>query len=662
MSTGPRFGLLRMATIDRFDPNTGLASIVLNLGEADVFDHSIQIQMPAAWIGPNGEFSGGWPAEGSTIYVGLSEGMQWSFVSYALADDVYRKPKANLLNQSELTALADWTPGGYLTQILNASGTDFIHILSSPNDGVSIGDGTSRLQIDPNTGIITNTYAQNMAFTEAHRHIIGIVQRDRGSIDRDSSALDSHNYLRDSASAVGLDPQTKAGLSTLNPPLTEDHKVYYEYAYQSYDYTTDENEAARLAGEDIIRFKTFSRQNSRADAFSLNLTAPNYLAESIIGTAVDLYGNILDINRQPLPSGLADDLSYTENQENKEQTLTGLLTQQRRSIAYHFELNARKPVPPNVQDNSDYARNRSRLFVDVDKEGQFKINIPASSEAGNIPLLTRYENYCVLKAAEEGGNPNQFIRSNDKIDIISEAYGDGYVQIKSANQEYQPYIVPNDRFTEQPIKLGTAFHNIGSTILTHQAARQPEDQDIIQEYEEAFVNELPRLDKVVTNEITIGENAGGRSGTITLDGSLSVSIGANTVDRQSLWIDCAGGTIANFGRDLQGMSFAGTFDGDIFIQVGGTTVSNDSRFQGMNSSRDGTVDIRVVTNATMTVLRIDSTGVKVYTPGMIDLVSYQNLRLKAFGDMIFDAENIFMYGNDRGTGRYVRKVPGKTLD
>lgn len=649
---GPGYGAMRTATIVSFDPNTGKAQVCINLGQADTFDKLVEIQLPAAWVGPNGYFCGGWPIQGSTIWIATTEGFGWAFVSFDSPDDLWASG-----------ALSDFTSGRFLIQVPKSNNTDYTKVIVDPASGITLGDGNYQFQADPLAKILSNNYAKNMEFTEAHRSIIGLVSRDRDTItDRDSDTLDEHDYEK-GLWTVGLDPSTSAGMYSQNPPLTESHQVYYEYAYQSYNYTTPENESKKLSGEDVEYPSSFSRQTTRADALSLNLTAPNYLAESIIGTVVDIYGNILDINRQTLPSGKSN-LSYSKNKENKEQTFTSLLEQQRRSIAYHFELNARKDSEPDVNNTSDYARLRSRLFIDVDKEGQFKVNIPASSEWGNVPLLTRYENYCVCKADQDGSdNPNKFIRSSDRVDILSEGFGQGAITLKCSNSEYQSYIVPNDRTTTPaaPIKLGTAFHDISKTVLTHQNQRQPSTQNIIQEYNDCFVNTLTRLPKIVSDTVTIGEDAGGRSGTVSMDGSLSVSIGANTIDRQSLWLDCAGGMVSNVGRDKQGISWAGTFDGDIYVQVGGATVSNDSRFPTGNAVKDGVVDIRVVTNATMTVIRVDNTGLRIFTPGSVDIVANQELRLKSLGNMIFDAKNIYMYADDIETTRLVRREPGKTV-
>jgi hypothetical protein len=59
-----------------------------------------------------------------------------------------------------------------------------------------------------------------------------------------------------------------------------------------------------------------------------------------------------------------------------------------------------------------------------------------------------------------------------------------------------------------------------------------------------------------------------RSGQVNLDGSLELNIGANTIDRQSLWLDTAGGIVGNVGRDLNNNSLILGMDGNAFVQVG----------------------------------------------------------------------------------------------
>jgi phage gp45-like len=137
-------------------------------------------------------------------------------------------------------------------------------------------------------------------------------------------------------------------------------------------------------------------------------------------------------------------------------------------------------------------------------------------------------------------------------------------------------------------------------------------------------------------------NAGGRSGSLNFDGSVELNIGANTVDRQSLWMDLAGGMVANVGRDIKNMSAALSLNGDVFVQVGGLGVSTDSRFvQQMNGHIGAVLDIRVFNSGLRaTMIRIDDEGVKILTPGNLSIHSGQDLRITADGDIAIDCETL----------------------
>ena len=181
-------------------------------------------------------------------------------------------------------------------------------------------------------------------------------------------------------------------------------------------------------------------------------------------------------------------------------------------------------------------------------------------------------------------------------------------------------------------------------------------------YPESILNQVtPITDVVSTNIITsgTGANAGGRSGTISLDGMLSVSVGANTIDRQSLWLDMAGGAVINIGRDRFLRSLSAQFDGDVLIQIGGATVDNDSRFPGSNFNndiRDGALDIRIMNSGSMHIIRCDKQGLKIHTPQAIDVVAESDIRLKSVrGNIYLDAENIYVYSGKSGGGRLINR-------
>ena len=142
-----------------------------------------------------------------------------------------------------------------------------------------------------------------------------------------------------------------------------------------------------------------NRRKSRADTLSLSLVAPNYLMESIKGTVVDIFGNILDYNRVPIPVGQGANTLRPNNSPDKAAAFTSIKALERNSFAYHFEINARKnlTVQPNTSiidalsinaDNYNAKLLRSRFSLDVNKEGQFKFNVPSSSETGSIPSIS----------------------------------------------------------------------------------------------------------------------------------------------------------------------------------------------------------------------------------------------------------------------------------
>jgi hypothetical protein len=141
---------------------------------------------------------------------------------------------------------------------------------------------------------------------------------------------------------------------------------------------------------------------------------------------------------------------------------TALRSESRKTIAYHFEINTRKPNPPDltnlssfVNNSSDYIRQKSKFQFDIDKEGQFKLFVPMSSETGNIGLLTRYENYTTARAVKDNTDPRAFIRSSNNIDVLHDVFGQNVINIVGNSDDTKAFAVPVDRQTEKPIGLGT---------------------------------------------------------------------------------------------------------------------------------------------------------------------------------------------------------------
>jgi hypothetical protein len=185
-----------------------------------------------------------------------------------------------------------------------------------------------------------------------------------------------------------------------------------------------------------------------------------------------------------------------------------------------------------------------------------------------------------------------------------------------------------------------------STCITHQLkdflSYQVDGQEIIN------VESISNLKNVVSSEIYIsGEkaNAGGRSGQINLDGSLELNIGANTIDRQSLWLDTSGGLVANIGRDKNKNSAVIGMDGNLLLQVGNFGISTDSRFQEENGLIDAVVDLRVMTKGVFShLIRIDGNGISIMTPGKLNIFAKQDISIKTSSSLSLEAEQIFMNG------------------
>lgn len=665
MHISNKFGSARRGTILKYLGNGNVLVGLDEVGLAQV-PQQFEVPIPMAWSGPNGEFSGGYPTRGSSVSLSQSQGGQWFIDSYL--------PSRGVFTTKDL--LSDLREGRWLTQVKNGN-----RLLVDPKVGIQAGDASAFLQIDPQREILTHNLKMDMEFTEAGRHIRGVIKRDlvensnRGLL---GPPLDSVVY-DDSLYTISLDPTTSPSVTTSgervrNLPLAEEREIVYEFA-NSYVFTNDAEEAARYADEKSFVSKlNQGRRDNRSDALSLGLTFPNHLMETIKGTVVDAFGNVLDLNRNVIPLGQLDKLSLRSNPD-KSDAFTRLRSEHRKGIAFHFELNARKslgldtsnedstapsPTPPDVTDTDNYARDRSRFFIDIDKEGQAKINIPASSETGNLPLLTRYENYSTLLANKDGStDPNLLIRNSSNQEIFLDNFGAASIKLKSTDSLLDGYEAPIDRLTSEPIKYGTAFHDITKTCSTF----LPDFGDVISYDSNHYLNQIEPYEKIVSDTITVSgkdANAGGRSANINLDGFLSLNIGANTVDRQSLWLDCAGGIVSQIGRDKRGISYAANLDGDMIIQVGGIGLGNslDDRFTDQNDAvRLGKVDIRVLSEAgQFTVIRVDSNGVSIATPGHLDFLAGGDVAFKSYGSMSFNAERVTFY-SDCGLVREVERRP-----
>lgn len=647
-------GLLHRGWIDHYDETTGTLFVKLNNAPLTSNNPAIPLPAPHAMFYNNGLFIGTLPFPNTPVILGQGSGGQYYFVSF-LAENLPEVP--------------DLTLGQLLIRA-----NENTKITIDLNNELLFGSDANRLHLNTNLNYLSSNFNNSYSFTQASRKIDGIVKRDlilNTNYDQ-SSKLDNDTY-DDKFYVIGMDPTATANAlitgSSKNPPFVEKRELIYEFQYQS-DVIDDLNESV-LYSNTGSRNQSYifpDRRMSRADTLSLTLAAPNYLMESIKGTVVDIFGNILDLNRNPLPIGKGQDTLRSDNGANKVSAFLKIKELERKSLAYHFEINARKDLTdknghlalPDINSNADHARDRSRLFVDIDKEGQFKINIPASSETGNIALLTRYENYSTF-GPEDNNNPNKLIFRDDNLDIFQDSFAapeatpstsgfnysadKGSIQIKDGDADASPI----DRITSAHIKHGTAYHDILQTCYVNQ------NNDFIS-YQTGTISPLTvdlanitPLSNVVSKTImTSGTtaNAGGRSGSVNLDGSIDLNIGANTVDRQSIWLDTAGGMIANIGRDLNNRSAALNMNGDVYMQIGGFGVSGDLRFaKQFNGSYGAVLDLRVLNAGGMAhIIRCDNNGITIMTPGNLAIHSVGDMKITSDHNIDINCETLTVQG------------------
>jgi hypothetical protein len=656
----PPVGLLQRGSITGYDPVKGTMQVQLNVASAVKGQNRLVVDVPAphTMFYNNGLFIGTLPSQGTPVVVAQGLGGNYYFVTH-LAENL---PVVPNLTQDEL-----------LIQSNNAT-----YITLDIYNNIAIGSDTNQIHINtgnknfPKTNLISLNFQNENHFTQAYREVGGLVKRDLSPniYFNPDTKLEDDSY-DNKYKIIGIDPTVTSNDilsgSTKNPPLVEHRELVYEFQYLS-DVLDDTSEAIRYSGSGFTP-TTYTRPNrrrSRADVMSLSLVSPNYLMESIKGTVVDIFGNILDYNRVPIPVGQGSNTLKPDNSPNKAVAYTNIRALERNSLAYHFEINARKNLSTSaattlsaldINDDSYNAKLlRSRFSLDVNKEGQFKLNVPSSSETGSIPLLARYENYSTF-GPDDSGNVDKLWFRNDNLDIFLDglaAYqatpsvdggfiystSHGSINVMNGNA----VATPIDRITNAHLKHGTVFHDILQTCYVHQN-EQFIDYQAGENPVPLNLSYIAPLTNVVSDTIYVGgsnANAGGRSGSLSFDGSIELNVGANTVDRQSLWLDTAGGIVANIGRDINSRSAMVSMNGDFYFQIGGFGVSGDARFAQLNNGNYGAVmDLRISSGGGYVhMIRADQHGITILTPGNVAIHSKGDMALTADGNMTLDAANM----------------------
>jgi len=508
-------------------------------------------------------------------------------------------------------------------------------------------------------------------FTEAGREIEGVVRRDVGDTEdpNDTSTL---NFLsgeeydgilvgigRSTADEVSLRSSTISKLTIRNPALVEKKNITYEFA-DSFGVRDIVNEAASTtvvnsSNSNIVTSSlavdVSTRENRRTDTLNLNLRNFNHLIEKVEGTVVDIYGKVLDINRNIINIPEVESLN---SKASVEQGLLRTYSYLRRSIKYHFEINSRKDIrdiDPPLHKTSYNATEHGRWSVDIDGEGLTKINIPASSETGNIPVLGRYITSNILNGV---GSQGQF-KDKNKRDIRLIPFGssepnapDVFIGPTIDGSDYHPLSVDNNPVTTDC----TAHHDIlsiASSIFTSGKLKNPDPavDAYVGPVSLTINNNILSLQSDGTYQTNPDANAGGRSAHVNMDGSAEIFIGADSLDRKSLLIDFAGGVISHYGRDINGRSLIHQTDGDVIIQIGGKGISGDDRFKKPvdTENRPGRIEIHLNRpNGTSQMILIDEKGMTLNIQGDIVMSSTGNFAISAGGQLLLNGEVVNIYG------------------
>jgi hypothetical protein len=672
-------GFLRTATIIKIEPNTMTATIRFSpnnaLGSTD--KSGVPAQLPVPYISSGGGFIGGYIGSGTQVVVAQVEGGQYIIVAFLARD-----PAANSTRTITNTIIPDLVEG-QLTIQANLDSN-----INLDEDGIIIGEPDNLLDFDVKRNVLLNSFDANYSISQGSRLVDGEIKRDRMPRTNFASSLMTTDISYDDGlKSIGMDPvattrNSNQGNAFKNPARTERRELVLEYRDDANVQSNDVEIKLYDVNSSPLQpnYQYPDRRESRADTLSLSLVDPNFLIETTKGTVVDVFGNIIDINRSIIPIGdpqtsdptkksvlsISKIKSTVDEQNTFKNAFEQIKRAERKSIAFHFEINARKETALsqfqyspygslNVNDQSDYARARSRFFLDIDKEGQLKLNVPASSEVGNISLLTRYENYSTIAPNPATNSPTTLTFNQNYQDLFVEPFAN--TQVITLQDDLGNTVGPINRFSDpsnivapsnpQYIKHGSAYHDISQTINTLQQS----GFTVPLEYQPTTnLGSVTPLSDIVTKTIIIAgpqANAGGRSASLNFDGSIEINVGANTVDRQSIWLDTQGGIVANIGRDLNtgsNVSVAANFDGDVVFQIGGNTVPAETqRFQGATSYQAGAFDIRVFNqNGELTVLRIDNEGLTVSAPGRIVYYSNGDMTFRSSGNIILDAETMII--------------------
>ena len=227
---GPIFkpaGFVRLATITRVDTSTMTAYVTFRPDSPTNGDGASHViaQLPISYLSAGGGFIGGYPAEGTPVYVSQVEGTS----SYVIVAFAARDPVAKLTQSATQINIPELTKGEITIQT-NTEGS-----ITLDDDGIIIGEPKNSVIFDTTRKLDINTFDQKYYLGQGSREINGIILRDKQPAQNYPAFLREYDpKYNDTLIAIGMDPIANAkvfnsGTAVRNPSRIEKREVIYEY-------------------------------------------------------------------------------------------------------------------------------------------------------------------------------------------------------------------------------------------------------------------------------------------------------------------------------------------------------------------------------------------------------------------------------------------------
>lgn len=450
-----------------------------------------------------------------------------------------------------------------------------------------------------------------------------------------------------------------------NPPFAEKRELILEFADSFFvrDANTEVDLAAEFPrtiqqmdrsiakrrgyGTDEQTFDNL-RHSSRTNVLKLD---SNVIVERVQGTLVDIFSNVLDINYNKI--------NMPKLAEKGKSAIADAHALLNRSVAYHFQVNSRNIIEEPTGSN--------KFTLDIDKEGQFKLNVPRSSTSGTVPTISTFTTTDSNLDGRIDINNVQLSKSGIAAPTGGRAGTAFHDMTKAADRLIRHSIKAVNLIREHSNTTGIQANgdtpNIEYVISdTVKASSSPEYTTTI-----AVQSAPTAISSTIDPEL-----AGGRSGQMNFEGSLEISIGQDDGDQKSLLLDTAGSIISWLGLDTHGRSAVVNADGSVLVNIGDYVVDIDGntnfnkgeltiRVNLVDEKKNGPLKPGEVANNKKTsdhIFHLGPNGVVVSTGNGTPLVlrSSGDILLEAAGTIDLKAKDIRM---DAG---YLRKVTAKKGD